>query len=349
MESLEKLEQLFKEPITIDNINRINDCFIRYLFSAEGSENIVLSFINSVMKNLDFETFVKVEILNPFSLSKYLKSKESIMDIRCVTESGQVVIIEIQLQGNNEFIYRSLFYWAKGYSVMLDSGENYNKLQALIIINILDFKLIENIDDIHTCYVLKEIKHNNILTDHCQIHYLELPKFNNNTNIKDIKKEFLSWLKFFKGEDMKSLLKEDTVFESVKEKSESFLCDNPLIDTYKRKEIDEYFNKRMLDYEIKNAMNKGIQEGMEKGIQEGIEKGIQEGIEKGIQEGIEKGIQEGMEKGIQEGIEKGIQEGMEKGIEQSKIEIARNLKKSGIDIKIISDNTGLSIEQVEKL
>ena len=341
MDNFKKLEQIFKEPITIDNINRINDCFIRYLFSAEGSENIVLSFINSVMKNLDFETFVKVEILNPFSLSKYLKSKESIMDIRCVTESGQVVIIEIQLQGNNEFIYRSLFYWAKGYSVMLDRGENYNKLQALIIINILDFKLIENIDDIHTCYVLKEIKHNNILTDHCQIHYLELPKFNNNTNIKDIKKEFLSWIKFFKGEDMKSLLKEDTVFELVKEKSESFLCDNPLIDTYKRKEIDEYFNKRMLDYEIKNAMNKGIQEGMEKGIQEGMEKGI----EKGIQEGIEKGI----EKGIREGIEKGIEQGIEKGIEQNKIEIARNLKKSGIDIKIISDNTGLSIEQIEKL
>ncbi|MEI0702611.1 Rpn family recombination-promoting nuclease/putative transposase [Brachyspira intermedia] len=329
MDSFEKLEQIFKEPITIDNINRINDCFIRYLFSAEGSEAIVLSFINSVMKNLDFETFVKVEILNPFSLSKYLKSKESIMDIRCVTESGQVVIIEIQLQGNSEFIYRSLFYWAKGYSVMLDRGENYNKLQALIIINILDFKLIENIDDIHTCYVLKEIKHNNILTDHCQIHYLELPKFNNNTNIKDIKKEFLSWLKFFKGEDMKSLLKEDTVFESVKEKSESFLCDNPLIDTYKRKEIDEYFNKRMLDYEIKNAMNKGIQEGIESGIEQGIEQGIKQGIEKGIEQGIEKGI--------------------EQGIEQSKIEIARNLKKSGIDIKIISDNTGLSIEQIEKL
>ncbi|AEM20875.1 hypothetical protein Bint_0241 [Brachyspira intermedia PWS/A] len=130
---------------------------------------------------------------------------------------------------------------------------------------------------------------------------LELPKFNNTTNIKDIKKEVLSWIKFFKGEDMKTLLKEDTVFELVKEKSESFLCDNPLIDTYKRKEIDEYFNKIMLDYEIKNAMNKGIQEGIEKGI------------------------------------------------EQGKIEIERNLKKSGIDIKIISDNTGLSIEQIEKL
>ncbi|KLI20603.1 Rpn family recombination-promoting nuclease/putative transposase [Brachyspira hyodysenteriae] len=346
MDSFKKLEQIFKEPITIDNINRINDCFIRYLFSAEGSESIVLNFINSVMKNLDFETFVKVEILNPFSLSKYLKSKESIMDIRCVTENGQVVIIEIQLQGNNEFIYRSLFYWAKGYSVMLDRGENYNKLQALIIINILDFKLIENIDDIHTCYVLKEIKHNNILTDHCQIHFLELPKFNNNNeNIKDIKKEFLSWIKFFKGEDMKTLLKEDTVFELVKEKSESFLCDNPLIDTYKRKEIDEYFNKRMLDYEIKNAMNKGIQQG----IEQGIEKGIKQGIEQGIEKGIEQGIEQGIEKGIEQGIEQGIEKGIEQGIEKSKIEIASNLKKSGIDIKIISENTGLSIEQIEKL
>ena len=29
--------------------------------------------------------------------------------------------------------------------------------------------------------------------------------------------------------------------------------------------------------------------------------------------------------------------------------IAKNLKKSGLDIKFISDNTGLSIEEVEKL
>ncbi|EKV58229.1 hypothetical protein A966_00555, partial [Brachyspira hampsonii 30446] len=31
------------------------------------------------------------------------------------------------------------------------------------------------------------------------------------------------------------------------------------------------------------------------------------------------------------------------------ISIARNFKKAGIDIKIISENTGLSIEEVENL
>lgn len=97
-----------------------------------GSENIVLNFINSMMKNLNFETFIKVEILSTFNLAKYLSSKEPIMDIRCITEKGKVVIIEIQLQGNNEFIYRSLFYWAKTYSVMLDKGEDYNQLQSVI-------------------------------------------------------------------------------------------------------------------------------------------------------------------------------------------------------------------------
>ena len=63
--------------------------------------------------------------------------------------------------------------------------------------------------------------------------------------------------------------------------------------------------------------------------------------EEGIQEGLERGI----EKGIQEGIEKGIQEGRR----EEQIAIARSFKNAGIDIKIISDNTGLSIEEVSKL
>ena len=79
------IENIKNKIITIDNINRINDCYIRYLFSDIGSEKIVLNFINSVMKNMNMKTFYKVEILNPFNLSKYINSKESIMDIKCIT------------------------------------------------------------------------------------------------------------------------------------------------------------------------------------------------------------------------------------------------------------------------
>ena len=75
-----------------------DDCFIRYLFSDEGNENIVLDFINGVMIDLNFQTFNNVVILNPFNLTKYLDGKESIVDVpkgrraKCITEDNQTVI-----------------------------------------------------------------------------------------------------------------------------------------------------------------------------------------------------------------------------------------------------------------
>ena len=47
--------------------------------------------------------------------------------------------------------------------------------------------------------------------------------------------------------------------------------------------------------------------------------------------------------------QEGFREGMEKGIEKGKVEIARNLKNDGIPLDVIARNTGLSIEEIEKL
>ncbi|MEI0559930.1 hypothetical protein R4I99_14480, partial [Brachyspira intermedia] len=49
------------------------------------------------------------------------------------------------------------------------------------------------------------------------------------------------------------------------------------------------------------------------------------------------------------GREEGLKEGIEQGEKNKAISIAKNLKNAGIDIKIISENTGLSIEEIEKL
>ena len=148
--------------------------------------------------------------------------------------------------------------------------------------NILDFTIFNDIKDFHSCYLLKEIKHNKILTDHCMLHYIELPKF----DINNISKEKLaSWLKFFKGENMSNLIKENNIFEEVEKRCQSFIESDPLINAYRKKEWEDYFHKDELLTER----------------------------------------------------------------EEEKKSIAKNLKKSGLDIKFISDNTGLSIDEVEKL
>lgn len=76
-----------------------------------------------------------------------------------------------------------------------------------------------------------------------------------------------------------------------------------------------------------------------------LEYAAEEAEEKGLKRGLEKGLQKGMEKGMEEGLEKGKAEGLAEGQRL----IAINLKKQGIDIEIIAQCTGLSVEEIDKL
>jgi len=60
-------------------------------------------------------------------------------------------------------------------------------------------------------------------------------------------------------------------------------------------------------------------------------------------------IKSARNEGIKEGIEKGIKQGIEKGIEQEKINIVTNMLNKSLDINLISEVTGLSIEQIKNL
>ena len=59
------------------------------------------------------------------------------------------------------------------------------------------------------------------------------------------------------------------------------------------------------------------------------------------EQGKEIGMQIGMEKGIEKGIEKGREEGIKK--------VALNMLLKKLDEKIISDSTGLTLEEIKKL
>ena len=288
----------------IKYFNPLNDYFIRYLFTDKGSsESILLDFINSIMLNANMKTFRSVEILTPFNLKKNRNLKETIVDVKCITQNGSVVIIEIQLQGNSRFPERILYYWASNYSKLLKQGEKYDALTPVISINLLNFNLDDS-NNIHSCYMIYDTVNQRLLTDHLQIHIIELKKFNNNL----LKPDLNCWLKFFtmKEKDnreviMSELVKEKPVMEEVQKRYNNFIKDRLMMNEYDKREAYLYGNQIMLEEERRL------------------------------------------------GIEEGIKQGMEKGKKEQQIYIARNLKKSGIDIKIISENTGLSIEELEKL
>ena len=119
----------------------LNDYFMRFLLAKEDSQNILKDLINSVRIDAGQEPFEEVIILNTFNLKESINGKESIVDVRAKTKSGETVIIEIQRAGNKAFIYRGIYYWAKSYAANLKKSKKYDDLNPVISINIVDFNL----------------------------------------------------------------------------------------------------------------------------------------------------------------------------------------------------------------
>ena len=252
--------------------NALNDCFVRYFFTDKGGEKVLLDFINAVMISADMKTFKAVEILNPFNLKRNYKDKETIVDVKCITKNGTVVIIEVQLSGNSRFPERILYYWSANYSKLLKKGEEYEDLTPVISINLLNFNLNKKSSNVHSCYMIYDTKNARLLTDHLQIHIIELKKFKFKDN--DLKKDLNYWLGFFTTNNMEAymseIVKEKPIMEEAHKRYNNFIRSRLMMSEYEKKEIYQYDKQITLEEKRQEGKAEGIKEGIKKGKLEGI-------------------------------------------------------------------------------
>ena len=71
----------------------------------------------------------------------------------------------------------------------------------------------------------------------------------------------------------------------------------------------------------------------------------EDAMQEGIQKGLQTGRQEGLQAGRQEGLQKGMQAGMQKGMQA----VALNMLKNKFKLSVISEMTGLSEDQINRL
>ena len=251
--------------------NSLNDYFVRYFFTDKGGEKVLLDFINAVMISANMKTFKSVEVLNPFNLKKHYNDKETIVDVKCITKNGTVVIIEVQLSGNSRFPERILYYWSTNYSKILKKGEGYEDLTPVISINLLNFNLNKKDSNVHSCYMIYDTKNKRLLTDHLQIHIIELKKFK--FKDKSLTKDLNYWLGFFTTKNMEEymseIVKEKPIMEEAHKRYNNFIRSRLMMSEYEKKEIYQYDKQIML----KDERREGIKEGMKKGKLEGLKEG----------------------------------------------------------------------------
>ena len=214
------------------------------------------------MISADMKTFKAVEILNPFNLKKHYNDKETIVDVKCITKNGTVVIIEVQLSGNSRFPERILYYWSANYSKLLKKGEEYEDLTPVISINLLNFNLNKNDKNVHSCYMIYDTKSERLLTDHSQIHIIELKKFKFKDN--DLKKDLNYWLRFFTTKNMEEymseIVKEKPIMEEAHKRYNNFIRSRLMMSEYEKKEIYQYDKQITLKEERQEGRKEGIKD-----------------------------------------------------------------------------------------
>ena len=196
------------------------DFVFKKIFGNEKHPNILISFLNAVIKPTDL--IKSVQIKNTDIEKEHIEDKYSRLDIKAITNNGEHINIEIQVKNEYNMIKRSLYYWSKMYEGQLTKGQDYDTLSRTICINILDFKYLKN-DNFHNCYRLKEKNTNEELTDVMELHFIEIPKLRKLENSEDISDMLEAWITFIESPTSELIDKLEMSSDEIKEAKEELV------------------------------------------------------------------------------------------------------------------------------
>ncbi|KAI3349115.1 Rpn family recombination-promoting nuclease/putative transposase [Clostridium botulinum] len=246
-------------------VKPLNDFIFKKVFGEKGNEDILISFINAVLKRTKKEPIVEIEIIDNKQLNKALiLDKTGIIDVRAKTSKGENIDIEVQLTDQGNMDKRTLFYWGKMYLENIKQGQDYTSLEKVITINILDFNFLGTESYQSSFHLWEDIEKDYMLTDVVEIHFLELPKFRNKKDKDYMENDIERWLMFLEKDIPETTLKElmslDTAIEKAEQKIEYLSSDEESMRIYYERERSLHERANMISSAeerkaIENAIN----------------------------------------------------------------------------------------------
>lgn len=294
--------------------------------------DLVMSLLNALLPLATEEEIEEIEYLPSEMVPENPLRKNSIVDVRCKDKLGQQFIVEMQMIWSPEFKQRVLFNSSKAYARQITVGDEYELLQPVYSLNLVNDVFEPELDGFYHHYKMVHVEHTDKVIDGLQLIFVELPKFSPHTYSE--KKMQVLWLRYL-----------TEINEKTREVPEELMANPEVKKAVTALEESAFTDAQLLGYEKfwdiisveKTLYNSAERKGMKKGLEEGMKKGLEEGLEKGIEKGIEKGM------------EKGIEKGREEGRTEEKLEIARNLRAAGIPTDTIARTTGLSPAEISAL
>jgi predicted transposase/invertase (TIGR01784 family) len=135
-----------------------------------------------------------IEYLPPEMVPETPLGKNSIVDVRCEETGGRKFIVEMQMEWFPDFKQRVLLNSAKAYVRQLPKGNDYQLLQPVYSLNLVNHTFEPDMDGYYHYYHLVHDLDSNKVLDGLHIVFVELPKFKAK-NLTEKKMQIL-WLRF---------------------------------------------------------------------------------------------------------------------------------------------------------
>lgn len=242
-----------------------NDFAFKKIFGTEKNKDILIHFLNDVVKFNEHSHIVEVSFLKTTQDPETAAQKTSIVDILCKDQHGKTYIVEMQVAKEKGFEKRAQYYASKAYISQAHAGGEYHDLKEIIFVAIADFIMFPNKRGYKSDHViLDKESHENDLKDF-SFTFIELPKFDK--GIDHLENMTDKWSYFFKHaeetseEELQRLVGNDQIIERAFDELNRFSWNDEEIRTYDQAEKYEGAYRASMAQKFDEGMAKGIAEG----------------------------------------------------------------------------------------
>ena len=244
------------------------DYAFKMLFGDEKNKDILISFLNSLIEFPDQHQIQDLTIKDPYNLPLLEGMKETFVDVKALLDTGEQILIEMQVLNHDGFEKRVLYNACKNYSMQLVKGEEYDLLNPVIALNIVDFDMFQGETELISHFKLLEKKRFTKYSGDIELIFIELPKFQKALNdLKELKEEWIYFVKYAEQFDAIPQQLDSNVQKAFQVVNTAAMTPDELDIMQKRKEFVSV---------IKGTKQHSFQKGRQEGIEQGIEQGEQQ-------------------------------------------------------------------------
>jgi predicted transposase/invertase (TIGR01784 family) len=242
-----------------------NDYAFKQIFGTEKHKDILIHFLNDVLKLQGTHVISEVKFLTPIQDPEIASKKQSIVDVLCVEESGRQFVIEMQVARTSGFKERAFYYASKAYVSQMVKGGEYEHLKEVIFIAIINYELFPNKTGYHSSHALCDQKTHEQDLKGIRFEFLELPRFKK--TLDSISTMVEKWCYFFKyapqttSDELEKLVGSDEVIQEAYQALDSAYWTENELRLYEQEMKSENDGLSMLRYAEQQGIEKGREEG----------------------------------------------------------------------------------------